>query len=52
MRISPEHIEKYKQIYRKEYKSEISNELAYEELSALVTLMGAVNRHQNKNAQA
>ena len=42
-----EYIEKYKEIYREEYGKEISNQKALDELTALVCLMSAVERHIN-----
>lgn len=51
MKIEPERIVEYKRIYREEYGKEISDAKAYEELHALVCLMDAVYRHQNKVIQ-
>ncbi len=48
MKIQPESIEQYKEVFKKEYGFEISNEQAYHELHALLTLMDAVYRHINK----
>ncbi|MCF7843647.1 hypothetical protein K9M47_01980 [Candidatus Gracilibacteria bacterium] len=48
MKIPSESIEQYKEVFKKEYGFEISNEQAYHELHALLTLMDAVYRHINK----
>lgn len=48
MKIPQESIEQYKEVFKKEYGFEISNELAYHELHALLTIMDAVYRHINK----
>lgn len=48
MQIAQKDIERYKEIYRQEYGTEISNDKAYSELNALLCLMDAVYRHQNR----
>ena len=48
MKISPDKIEKYKQIYFKKFNKEIDNAQALLELTALVTLMESVYQHINK----
>jgi hypothetical protein len=45
--ISKEKLEEYKEIYRSEYGKEILDQDALTELTALVTFVGAVERHQN-----
>ncbi len=50
MKIGPERIEEYKKIYREIYNKEISDTKAYEELHALVSLIDAVHKSQQKKA--
>lgn len=50
MKIGPERIEEYKKIYIETYGKEISDTKAYEELHALVCLIDAVHRSQQKKA--
>lgn len=49
MQIANKDIERYKEIYKEEYGTEINDEKAYTELNALLCLMDAVYRHQNKD---
>lgn len=46
-----EHIKKYQALYLEEYKKEISEEKAREELTALLVLLNAVHKHRNKSLQ-
>jgi hypothetical protein len=48
MKINQKDLDKYKEIYKEEYGEEISNDKAFSELSALLCLMDAVYRHQNR----
>jgi len=49
MQISEKNIQKYQEIFLKEYGFEIDKAQASQEFLSLLCLMGAVYRHQNKN---
>lgn len=49
MQITKKDLERYREIYKEEYGTEITEEKAYTELNALLCLMDAVYRHQNKD---
>jgi len=45
--IQKDKLDKYKEIYKEENGKEISDQEALNELTALVTFMKAVSKHQN-----
>lgn len=48
--IPKDKLDKYKEIYMEEYEKEISDSEALNELTALVTFMNVVLKHQNNKS--